>query len=288
MNRSRLLMIGLVALALGGFVSLLVYKNLQSRNGAGSMAVADVIVAADDIQVGARIEEHDIRIAKFPPGDLPPGALTKRSQIMGHGVVVPIYRGEFFMPNRLAAENAGSGLPSLIPPGMRAVSVRVNEVVSVAGFVTPGTRVDVLLTGTPNGGAEPQTATVLQNVAVIAAGSKLERSATGEPQTTPVITLLVSPDDAQRLTLASAEGHIQLSLRNPLDTRQDEVASSNEKGLYKGGFAAPPAAPVVHHAAPKKTAEAPAPTPSVLSVEVYQGDKKPEVVKCTEENCESK
>jgi pilus assembly protein CpaB len=287
MNRSRLLMIGLLALALGGFVSLLVYKNLQSRN-TGTVVGTDVIVAADDVQVGARIEDHDVRIAKFPAGDLPPGAYTKRSQVMGRGVVVPIYRGEFILPNRLAAENAGSGLPSLIPPGMRAVSVRVNEIVSVAGFVTPGTRVDVLLTGTPNGGTEPQTATVLQNVAVIAAGSKLERSATGEPLTSAVITLLVSPDDAQRLTLASAQGHIQLSLRNPLDTRQDEVASSNEKGLYKGGFAPPTPTPVVHHAASaKKAPPTAAPAPSVLSIEVYQGDKKPESVKCSEDNCET-
>ena len=89
-------------------------------------------------------------------------------------------RGEFILPSKLAPENAGSGLPSLIPPGMRAVSVRVNEVVSVAGFVGPGTRVDVLLTGTPNGSSEPQTTTVLQNVAVIASGHTLERNASGE------------------------------------------------------------------------------------------------------------
>lgn len=288
MNRSRLLMIGVVALALGGFVSLIVYKNLQSKN-TGVVAGADVIVAANDIQVGSRIEERDVRVEQVPASAVPPGALTKRSLVMGRGVVVPIYKGEFFLPNRLAAENAGSGLPSLIPPGMRAVSVRVNEIVSVAGFVTPGTRVDVLLTGTPNGGTEPQTTTVLQNAAVIAAGNKLERTSTGEAQNTPVITLLVSPDDAQRLTLAQAEGHIQLSLRNPLDTRQDDVPASSERGLYKGGPLAP-VAPVVHHAAGKKKAEVPAaaPAPAVMSIEVYKGDKKPDVVNCTEENCTSK
>lgn len=286
MNRSRLLMIGVVALALGGFVSLIVYKNLQSRSS-GTVAGADVIVAADDIQVGARIEEHDVRVEQVPPGDVPPGALTKRSLVMGRGVVVPIYKGEFFLPNRLAAENAGSGLPSLIPPGMRAVSVRVNEVVSVAGFVTPGTRVDVLLTGSPNGGNDPQTTTVLQNVAVIASGTRLERTSTGEAQSTPVITLLVSPDDAERLTLASAEGHIQLALRNPLDTHEDEVAAANERGLYKGGIPAP-APPPVHHVVSKKKVEpAAAPAPAVMQIEIYKGDKKQEV-NCTEENCTSK
>jgi pilus assembly protein CpaB len=286
MNRNRLLMIGVLALALGAFVSVLVYKNLQGK-GPVETGV-DVIVAANDIQVGAKIEEHDIHLAKFPATSLPSGAYNKRSQVLGRGVVVPIAKGEFVLPTKLAPENAGSGLPSLIPPGMRAVSVRVNEIVSVAGFVTPGTRVDVLLTGTPNGSSEQQTTTVLQNVAVIASGHTLERTATGEAQTTPVITLLVSPDDAQRLTLASSEGHIQLSLRNPLDTKQDDVAASNAKGLYKGGTVSvtPPAVP--HPRAIKKKTEQAALPPTVLSVEVYQGDKKPDIVKFPEENPEAK
>src|SRR3981081_711276 len=229
MNRTRLMMIGALALALGAFVSFFVFKNLQAKNGQNSVAGVCVVSAANDIQVGAKVEEPDVRLAKFPALDLPQGAYGKRSQVLGRGVVVPIAKGEFILPTKLAPENAGSGLPSLIPPGMRAVSVRVNEVVSVAGFVTPGTRVDVLLTGTPIGGKEPQTTTVLKNVAVIAAGHTLERSVTGDAQNTPVITLLVSPDDAQRLTLASSEGHIQLSLRNPPRTLQNEEATSNSK-----------------------------------------------------------
>lgn len=283
MNRTRLLMIGVLALAVGFFASVYVYKNLQSKSGAGIDPGVDVIVAADDLQVGARVEEHDIKVIKIPGADLPPGAPRKRADVIGHGVIVPISKGEFILPNRLAGENAGSGLPSLIPPGMRAVSVRVNEVVSVAGFVTPGTRVDVLLTGTPGAGGEQETTTVLQNVAVLASGHTLERTATGEAQTTAVITLLVSPDDAQRLTLASSEGHIQLALRNPLDTKQDEVPSSNSRGLYRG-LAAPVAQPVVHHAVVKRV-EAPAPPPSTgVSIEVWQGDKKTET-KCTDDGC---
>jgi pilus assembly protein CpaB len=288
MNRTRLLMIGVLALALGAFVSLLVYKNLQSKSAATENGV-DVIVAANDIQVGARIEEHDVRLAKFPVSDLPAGAYVKRSQVLGRGVVVPITKGEFVLPTKLAPENAGSGLPSLIPPGMRAVSVRVNEIVSVAGFVTAGTRVDVLLTGTPNGGTEPQTTTVLQDVAVIAAGNRLERTATGEAQNTPVITLLVSPDDAQRLTLASSEGHIQLSLRNPLDTKQDDVAASNAKGLFKGGTVSVTPVPTVHiHTERKPTKMEAPPPPSGVNVEVYQGDKKMEVVKFPDESPDTK
>ena len=286
MNRTRLLMIGVLALALGAFVSLLVYKNLQGKGPSTNEVGADVIVAADDIQVGARLEEHDVRAARFPAGGLPVGAFSKRSQVLGRGVIIPISKGEFILPTKLAPENAGSGLPSLIPPGMRAVSVRVNEVVSVAGFVGPGTRVDILLTGTPNGSSEPQTTTVLQNVAVIASGHTLERNAAGDAQSTPVITLLTSPEDAERLTLASSEGKIQLSLRNPLDTHQASVDPANAKGLYQGGtpVAAPPRAPV--RPIKQHKTEPPPPSPSVLSVEVYQGDKKPDVVKCSDEGCQ--
>src|ERR1700758_4879333 len=269
MNRTRLLMIGVLALAAGLLAAVYVYKNLQPKNGAAA-DTAEVMVAANDLQVGARVEEHDIKIIRIPGADLPPGAPRKRSDVLGHGVIIPISKGEFILPNRLAAENSGAGLPSLIPPGMRAVSVRVNEIVSVAGFVTPGTRVDVLLTGAPSGSGEQQTTTVLQNVAVLASGHTLERTSSGEAQNTAVITLLVTPDDAQRLTLASSEGHIQLALRNPLDTKQDDVPASNARGLFRGL----PAPAVVHtsvrHVLPKPAVAAPASTG--VSVEVYQGD----------------
>src|SRR5580704_18947642 len=118
MNRTRLLMIGALALALGAFVSLFVYKNLQGRGPSNVEAGQDVIVAADDIQVGARVEDHDVRIARFPVSGLPGGAYAKKSQVLGRGVIIPISRGEFILPTKLAPENAGSGLPSLIPPGM--------------------------------------------------------------------------------------------------------------------------------------------------------------------------
>src|ERR1700689_2167218 len=286
MNRTRLLMIGVLALALGSIAGLVAYRNLQSRSGPGESGVP-VVVAADDIQVGARIEEHDVRIANLPPSSLPANTYDRRSKVLGHGVVVPIAKGEFILPSKLAGEEAGAGLPSLIPNGMRAVSVRVNEVVSVAGFVTPGTRVDVLLTGTPGGSGEQQTTTVLQNVAVLASGHTLERTATGEAQTTAVITLLVSPDDAQRLTLASSEGHIQLALRNPLDTKQDEVPASNSRGLYRGLPAPPTVQPAVHHVAPRKPAPV-APPSTGVSIQVYQGDKKPDVVTFPGDGSENK
>src|SRR6202011_2973557 len=128
MNRTRLMMIGALALALGAFVSFFVFKNLQAKNGQNSVTGVDVVVAANDIQVGARVEEHDVRLAKFPALDLPQGAYGKRSQVLGRGVVVPIAKGEFILPTKLAPENAGSGLSSPIPPPVGGVSVGAYEV----------------------------------------------------------------------------------------------------------------------------------------------------------------
>lgn len=290
MNRTRLLMIGALALAIGFLASISVYKNLQGKGGSSDPSI-EVMVAANDLQVGSRVEEHDIRIIRIPVADLPPGAPRKRSDVIGHGVIVPISKGEFILPNRLAPENAGAGLPALIPPGMRAVSVRVNDVASVSGFVTPGTRVDVLVTASGLGSSEPQTSTVLQNVQVLASGHTLERSSTGEAQNSAVVTLLVTPEDAQRLTLATNEGRIQLILRNPIDTKQDEVLSANARALFKGS--APPPAPPKHtavHRAPPPKATTPEPLPGStgVSVEIYQGDKPKQEVKFQGEGTDTK
>jgi pilus assembly protein CpaB len=267
------MIIGLLALALGAFVSYSVYRTLQSRTATNNEPGADVLVAASDIAVGTKLEDRDLKVIKLPAAGIPPNAVSRKSQALGRGVIIPINKGEFVLPSKLAGENAGSGLPGLIPPGMRAVSVRVNEVVAVAGFVVPGTRVDVLLTGTPGGG-EQQTTTVLENVAVIAAGQRLERSASGEAQQVPVITLLVSPEDAQKLTLASTEGRIQLALRNPLDTKDEDLGPIKQAALYRNGQPVPVARPVVKKEKPVATTP---PPPSFYTVEVIRGTDKKEV-----------
>jgi len=271
MNRTRLLFIGFLALALGAFVAFVVYKNLMSKSNAGNEPGTDVVVATNDLQVGAKVEDRDVKVVKVPNSIVPPNCFRAKSQVVGRGVVLPIQRGEFLLLNKLAAENAGAGLPALIPQGMRAVSVRVNEVVAVAGFVAPGTRVDVLLTGNPSGSSEAQTTTVLENVAVIASGTKLERSPTGEAQSAPVITLLVSPEDAQKLTLASSQGHIQLALRNPVDTHKEDLGPARAKDVYKDL----PASPAPKPKALKKVvpAVATAQKPPGYSVQVIRGNK---------------
>src|ERR1035438_386536 len=273
MNRSRLLMIGGLALAVGLLVSFTVYNKLRAYTGANNERSVQVMVAADDIQVGAKLADHDVRLAIFPESSVPPNTFSRKSQVIGRGAVLPISRGDFILPNKLAAEDAGAGLPSMIPQGMRAVSVRVNDVVSVAGFVQPGTRVDVLATGNQGSGNDRQTTTVLENVAVIAVGKSLDRNASADAQTAPVITLLVSPDDAQKLALVSQEGRIQLSLRNPLDTKKGGIGATRTSSLYPGATpVAVEAKPKVHKVATKGPVLAPAP----YQVEMIRGSKRDE------------
>src|ERR1700686_2804901 len=274
MNRSRLLMIGGLALAVGLLVSYTVYNRLRSFAGSSNNERGlPVVMAADDIQVGAKLDAHDVHVVTLPQSAVPPGAFSGTTQVLGRGAILPISKGEFILPSKLAAVNAGAGLPSMIPPGMRAVSVRVNDVVSVAGFVQPGTRVDVLATGNQGGGNDRQTTTVLENVAVIAVGKSLDRNASPEAQSAPVITLLVSPDDAQKLALVSQEGRIQLSLRNPLDTKRGGIGATRTSSLYPGD------APVAAEPKPKarKTVAKAAPTAAVpYAVEMIRGNKREE------------
>jgi len=276
MNRNRLLMIGVIALALGLFVSSAVYSKLKGKSDPGLVAGVDVVVAAKDLAVGSKITNESVKVVRLPEAAIPATAVRQKTEVLERGVILPIVAGEFILPSKLAADKAGSGLPSLIPPGMRAVSVRVNEVVSVAGFVLPGTRVDVLLTGTPGGtSADQQTTTVLENVAVLATGQTLERNSAGNPENAAVITLLVSPDDAQKLTLASSQGKIQLSLRNPLDTKQQDLGMVNSNSLYRGGAPVRPRTTASTRPRPKTITVAPT-APAVYSVEVIKGDKKEE------------
>ena len=274
MNRNRLLLIGILALGVGALVSYMVYTTLRRTVATVKQANTQVVVAAVDLQLGAKLEDKDLNVIRLPGTDLPQGYYQNKTDVLGRGVVVPIAKGEFILPSKLAAENAGAGLPSLIPPGMRAVSVRVNEVVAVAGFVTPGTRVDVVLTGNTPGVPDALTTTVLENVEVLAAGQKLQRSAQGEPQSVPVITLLVSPEDAQKLIMASNEGRIQLSLRNPLDTSEENLAVLRDSSLYKlGGQAADPRPARTRV---RRVAAAPKAAPSMYVVEMIKGDKRDE------------
>jgi len=271
-------MIGGLALAVGLLVSFTVYNRLRtfagsSANGRG----VQVVVAAGDIQAGDKLEARDVRVVTIPQSAAPPGAFSDVAQVLKRAAVLPISKGEFILKNKLAALEAGAGLPSMIPAGMRAVSVRVNDVVSVAGFVQPGTHVDVLATGN-QGGSERQTVTVLENVKVIAVGgSLLERIAGGETSAA-VITLLVSPDDAQKLALVSQEGRIQLALRNPLDTKKGGIPATRASSVYLGDTPVAAASkPKVHKVVAQ--VQAPPPPSGPYTVEMIRGSKRDETSK---------
>jgi pilus assembly protein CpaB len=277
MNRNRLVLIGVVALGLAFFVSFSIYRILRVAMGSQRVnPMTTVVVAATDLTVGTKLEEKDLRLAQFPEGDLPPGVFHSSAEVVGRGVLVPMTKNEVVMASKVAGENAGAGLPPLIPPGMRAISVKVNDVISVAGFVTAGTRVDVILTGNPTRDGDPgnvTTTTVLSNVQVLAAGQKLQRNEQGEPQQVTVITLLANPDDAQKLTLASTEGRIQLSLRNPLDTGAEPVSVLKNAALYRGQGAS---APAPEHKQMRHFAKAvpPPSAPSPYVVEMIRGNER--------------
>jgi pilus assembly protein CpaB len=273
MNRNRLILIGLLALGLAGFLTVAAYRAVSKTIAASRTPMTGVVVADRQLQVGSRVDAQTVRIAQMPTGSLPEGVFTDVSQVVGRGVLVPMQPSEVLLSSKLALENAGSGLPSMIPERKRAVSVKVNEVISVAGFVGPGAHVDVLLTGYPDRTqAQAVTTTVLENVEVLAAGRELQQDpAGGKPQTVNVITLLVTPDDAQRLALASSEGKIQLSLRNPLDTGKENPIAVRNVALYRMGL--PPVAPA-SRPRPRVAAVEKVEPPPPYVVEMIRGDKR--------------
>jgi pilus assembly protein CpaB len=234
-------------------------------------------VAASDLDLGAELKREDVRVIQWPADALPPGHFENPDELVGRGLIVPIAQNEIFLPVKLASKDAGAGLPPIIQPGYRALSVRVNDVVGVAGYVLPGTRVDVVATVNPT--MQPQDVTskvVLTNVQVLASGTKIERDdKSNKPMAVSVVTLLVSPDEAERLTLASTEGKIQLALRNPVDKTAPATPGIRPAGLV-GGFRAPvvrQARVAVATPAPVKAVAPPSPT-----VEIIRGDKRAQEV----------
>jgi pilus assembly protein CpaB len=171
------------------------------------------------------------------PGEIPQHAIQDPSEVVDRGVVAPIYKGEPILETRLAPKGAGGGLASIIPVGMRVVSVRVNDISGVAGFVTPGQRVDVLISGNPP--AAPPTLgtvsrTLLQNIQVLSAGQNIQKDAEGKPVSVPVVNLLVTPEQAETISLANSETRIQLVLRNPLDTEIAKTPGTAVRNLFSG------------------------------------------------------
>src|ERR1051326_4827959 len=210
----------LIAFGIAWLSALLLSWYVYKRTGAPEARnLVSVVAAARDLAIGKRIQAEDLRLLTLDRKDLPKGAFLKTAEVVDRAVATPISAGELLLNAKLAAKGSGEGLTALIEPGMRAVSVQVNEISGVSGFIQPGTRVDVLFTRVfPNGDAA--TTTILQNVKVIAYGRQYDPGAKPDPKETAkptVATLLVSQDEAEKLVLAEQRGRLHFALRNGLD-----------------------------------------------------------------------
>jgi pilus assembly protein CpaB len=279
MARIRVFIVLALAVAAGGTFAFGTYRYMQNapQSTAVKTPTTTVIVAANDLQIGAELRAEDLRAIQWPDGSVPQGAFTRADDLVGRGLIQPVVTNEVFLPAKLASKEAGAGLPPVIPPGYRALSVRVNDVIGVAGYVLPGTHVDVVATMNPT--QQPTDVTsrlVLPNVQVLASGTKIEQDDKNKPIQVSVVTLLVNPDEAEKLTLASTEGKIQLALRNPLDKTAPATPGIKPPALMGVGTSVRVAAvsrPRV--AAPTVPAPAPAPAPTV---EIIRGDKRAQEV----------
>jgi pilus assembly protein CpaB len=273
MNR-RLLTTLLCAFVVAALCAFMVNRMVGSRlSAANQPKTTPVIAATADIKLGTILTAANLTTIEIA-GPLPKGAILKREQAIGRGVVANLYQGEPIMEGRLATVGAGGGLAATIKQGMRACAVKVDEVVGVAGFVTPGMRVDVLISGNPAGSANPnegsRVRTLLQNLEVLSAGTDIQKDGEGKPQQVQVVNLLVTPEQAEVLSLASSQMHIQLVLRNPLDTAIATPPGTAVDDLFVSKNPPKPHGSETSAKGPAKAASKPA----AYTIEVINGSKR--------------
>lgn len=263
MNR-RLSTILLLAFFVAAASSYVVYRVVGNQIHGSPARSTPIIVAARDLPIGTLLRDGDLTAGEWV-GPLPKGAVVNTVNALGRGVVSELYQGEPILENRLAAVGSGGGLAATIRQGMRACAVRVDDVVGVAGFVRPGMRVDVLVSGTGPGGSAsegPKVKTLLQNIEVLSAGTDIQKDNEGKPVQVQVVNLLVTPEQAEVLSLASNQTKIQLVLRNPLDTDSHKTPGVAMSSLFAEDNPKP------KNAAFKRPAvKPPAPVPPPVEVE---------------------
>jgi len=289
--KQRLVFVVLFALVVSGAASAVLYRLISAQLAANKVAASTkVVVATHNLAAGDLIKDVDVKIADWN-GPVPVGTLTKTEDALNRGVLEPIYQGEPLVENRVSKPGAGAGLASMIPAGMRAVAVRVNDVVAVSGFAAAGSHVDILIAGNPPGGnqaAGTVTKTLLQNVEILSAGINIQKDAEGKPVSVPTVNLLLTPAQAEIMSLASNEARIQMVLRNPTDKEETKTPGTAMAYLFSGGVAPPPASkqagapagqvrrppPPPPPPAPPKVVVPPPPPP--INVEVIHGSRKVE------------
>lgn len=261
------LVIALVMATLASYALYLAVQQMPVREV--EVNSVPVVVATQDLPVGTMLTADHVRITQWPAASPVTGGFDEVTGVSDRGLIAPVIMNEPITEVKLAPREAGAGLPPSIPLGMRAISIKVNEVVGVAGFVVPGTRVDVLATvGRINGGTMSKA--VVSNVQVLTAGTRydLEDSRSGEPLPSTVVTLMVTPEEAERIALASIEGQLVLTLRNPLDTKPTDTEGIRTAALM--GDVAPP--PVIVQRQGRKVVVKPAPAPpKPYTIEAIRG-----------------
>lgn len=232
------------------------------------------VVAERELPMGTLIVKEDVKLVPWPASDPLPGGFTSIDKVLNRGLVAAVLKNEPLSESKLAPVEAGAGLPPTIPAGMRALSVRVNEVIGVAGFTVPGTRVDVL--AMVREGTSSMSRIVVSNVQVLTSGTKYDQDQSrkdGQPIKTTVVTLAVTPSDAERIALAATDGQIVLALRNPLDADAVQTSGVKMAELMAGGA---PVAPAPRPAAPRRApAAAPAPVPASAPPAAVQAAPQP-------------
>jgi len=244
MDRRFLTVLG-VSLVFALLVSSVFYQMTARSNNAKKVEPTDqrdLVVTTRPLGVGVMIKPADVKVIKVGADAFPKGAFAKVEDVLDRPVTSNILLEEPILDGRLAVKGSGLGLAPTIPVGMRAVTVRVNDVANVAGYVLPGMRVDVLVTGHPPGSDGTVTTTCLQNMLVLSAGQTIQPDARGQAIQAPTITLLVNPAEAETLTLAGSEGRIQLVLRNSSDASIEKTPGRNVSELYGMHKEAPVAA----------------------------------------------
>jgi pilus assembly protein CpaB len=285
MQRNQVLMAFAVAWLTALGLSWWVYRRSAAPE---QKAVARVLAAAKALPLGHKLAAADVKLITLEQADVPEGSFQKVEDVADRALTAPVTAGDLILSARLTAKGGGDGLTAVIEPGMRAVAVQVNEVSSVAGFIHPGTRVDVLYTRAFTDGGSA-TRTLLQNIKVIALGREINTvppagqtqaaAAARDARAATVATLMVSQQQAEMLTLAMQRGKIQLALRNPLDSAVSEdfeATVAEDLGIREPvKVTAKPAAPLTEEQQALKLSRPGArrPAPDEVVVKVFRGNK---------------
>jgi pilus assembly protein CpaB len=284
MRRFGIFVVIILAIAFAVVASGLTYIYLRAESEARGLDVEPVVVASKDLTFGENLEPDDMKVSMFPKGSIPKGSYSVEDSLLGQVTKVFLMENEPILDSKLSSK--GGGLSLLIEPTKRASSIQVDKVSGVSGFILPGDRVDIILTvDRPGSSGDAIAKTILQNVEVLAAGEKTQEKG-NKVITVQSVTLLVEPDGAQALALASSEGKLHLALRNPTDDEILAVDPVSKSGILKEKKTQEPQTRVVYRDRIKEVPVQPERPDSVIMIKGT--DKKKEAPAMTEEKKDKK